>query len=73
MFLHCPLPPVCFNVEGAVRGKPDPTGIALNDKGVVLCLCSKGVAVRDSNEAEVLAIMEALRIYSRSFQLDSEE
>lgn len=63
MFLHCPLPPVCFNVEGA----------ALNDKGVVLCLCSKGVVVRDSNEAEVLAIMEALRIYSRSFQLDSEE
>lgn len=45
----------------------------LDDKGVVLCLFSKGVAVGDSNEAEVLAIMEALRIFSRSFQLDSEE
>lgn len=29
---------------------------------------SKGVWIRDSNEAEVLAILEALRIFSRSFQ-----
>ena len=28
---------------------------------------SKSVGVRDSNEVEVLAILEALRIFSRSF------
>lgn len=29
-----------------------------------MCLFSKGVGVRDSNETEVLAILEALRIFS---------
>lgn len=33
-----------------------------------MCLFSKGVGVRDSNETEVLAILEALRIFSESFQ-----
>ena len=55
---------------GAARGKPGPTGaggVLRNDKGVILSMFSKSVAVRDSNEAEVLAILEALRIFSRSF------
>lgn len=33
----------------------------------MLCLFSKGVGIGDSNEAEALAILEALRIFSRSF------
>eukprot|EP00268_Persea_americana_P021089 TRINITY_DN21101_c0_g1_i1.p1 TRINITY_DN21101_c0_g1~~TRINITY_DN21101_c0_g1_i1.p1 ORF type:complete len:199 (+),score=31.91 TRINITY_DN21101_c0_g1_i1:157-753(+) len=60
-----------FNVDGAARGKPGPAGIGgvlCDDKGVILCLFSKSVGVRDSNEAEVLAILEALRILSSSFQ-----
>ena len=39
-----------------------------NDKGEVFCLFFKGVGVRDSNEAGVLAILEALRIFSRLLQ-----
>lgn len=41
-----------------------------DDKGVILCVFSKSVGVRDSNEADVLAILEgsiALRIFFHSF------
>lgn len=37
-----------------------------DDQGVVLCLFSKGVGIKDSNEEGLLAT--ALRIFSRSFQ-----
>lgn len=37
-------------------------------KGVILCIFFKSIGVRDSNEAEVLIILEALRIFSPSFQ-----
>lgn len=60
-----------FNVDTVARGKHGPTGIGgvlYNDKGEVLCLFFKGVGVRDSNEAGVLAILEALRIFYRLFQ-----
>ena len=52
-----------LNVDGAVRGKSGPAGIGgvlRNDKGEVLLMFSKSVGIRDSNEAEVLAILEAL-------------
>ena len=59
-----------FNVDGATRGKLGPAGIGgvlRNDKGEVLLMFSKSVGIRDSNEAESLAILEALRIFSTSF------
>lgn len=51
-----------FNIDEAARGKSGPAGIGgflLNDKGVVLYMFSKQVEIRDSNEVEVLAILEA--------------
>ena len=62
-----------FNVDGTARGKRGQQvfgewGVLCNDKGVILCVFSESVGVRDSNEAEVLAILEALRIFSRSLQ-----
>ena len=54
-----------FNVDGATRDKPGLAGIGgvlRNDKDEVLLLFSKSVGIRDSNEVEVLAILEALRI-----------
>lgn len=59
-----------FNVDRAARCKPGLGGIGeemLNDKEEVLCLFSKGVGVKDCNEAEVLTILEALRIFPHSF------
>lgn len=56
-----------FNVDGASRGKPRPTGIRCvlhNSKGEVLLMFSKHVEVCDSNVVEVLAILEALRLFS---------
>ena len=38
-----------------------------NDKDEVLLMFPKSVGIRESNEAEVLAILEALRIFSASF------
>lgn len=34
----------------------------------ILCMFSKGTRIKDSNEAEVLAILEALRIFPHHFQ-----
>lgn len=50
-----------FKVDRATRGKSgavDVRGVLQNDKGV---------GVRDSSDAEVLAILEALRIFSQHF------
>ena len=48
-----------FNVKfGASMGKPR------NDKGKVLIMFSKHIGVCDSNEAEVLAILEAIHLFS---------
>ena len=52
-----------FNVDGAARGKPGPAGVGgvLRDhKGDVLLMFSKNVGIKESNETEVLAILEAL-------------
>lgn len=59
-----------YNVDGVAREKPEPTGIGgilYNSRVDVLISFSKSIEVRDSNETEVLAIHEALRIYSSSF------
>lgn len=60
-----------FNVDGASRGKPRSAAIGSifrNCKGEILFVSLKYVGIKDSNEAEVLAILEALRIFSRSFR-----
>lgn len=57
-----PIRALKFNVDGEAKGKPGPAGWwgALRDyKGVILCTFSKNVGIRESNEAEVLAILEA--------------
>ena len=59
-----------FNVDGASRGKPGLAGIGgvfRNSRGEILLIFSKHVSVCDSNEAEVLAILEDLRLFSRGY------
>lgn len=58
-----------FNVDGVAKGKPGPAGISgvLRDSGgLVLVMFSKHVGTMESNEAEVLAILEAVRIFASS-------
>lgn len=59
-----------FNVYGAAKGKLGPAGAAgvlRNNRGEVLCMFSKSLGVRDSNEAKVLAILEAMHIFLSLF------
>lgn len=61
-----------FNVDGATRVKPGLAGIRGTlriHKGKVLYMFSKHVGFKESNEAEVQAILEALRLYHSSYQL----
>lgn len=54
----------------AARGKPGLAGIGgklRKQNGEALCIISKQAEIKDSNQAKVLAILEALRIYSSSF------
>lgn len=56
-----------FNVDGVARGKPDPIGIGVvlrNHLGVVLAIFSIKAGRMESNEVEVLAILQALQIIS---------
>lgn len=69
-----PPPSSClkFNVDRAACGKPGPAsigGVLRNHKREVLYMFSKNMGVKDSNEAEVLAILEAIRICCRSFHI----
>eukprot|EP00268_Persea_americana_P009152 TRINITY_DN13625_c0_g1_i4.p1 TRINITY_DN13625_c0_g1~~TRINITY_DN13625_c0_g1_i4.p1 ORF type:complete len:159 (-),score=28.79 TRINITY_DN13625_c0_g1_i4:37-513(-) len=60
-----------FNVDGAAKGKPGLTGIEgvlRNHKGEVIYMFSKHVGINFSNETEVLARLEALRIYHTLYQ-----
>lgn len=61
-----------FNVDREARRKPGPAGIGAvlhNGDGMVLVMFSKHVGRMESNEAEVLAILEALQMFvSASFQ-----
>lgn len=62
-----------FNVDEAALDKPGPAGIGgvlRNHKGKILYMFSKNVGGKDSNEAEILAILEAFCIYGRSFQFN---
>ena len=59
-----------FNVDGAAREQSGPTGIGgvlQNSRGEFLLMFSKFVGDCDSNKAEVLAILEALRYFLRFF------
>lgn len=59
-----------FNVDGATKGKlglAHIVGVLRNHKGEVLYMFSKHVEIKDSNEVDVLAILEALRIYRSSY------
>ena len=61
-----PLGAFNFNVDGASRGKPGLAsigGVLRNHKGEVLYMFSKHVGIKDSNEMEVLTILEAPCIY----------
>lgn len=61
-----------FNVDREARGKLGPAGIGAvlhNGDGMVLVMFSTHIGRMESNEAEVLAILEALQIFvSTSFQ-----
>lgn len=60
-----------FNMDGAARGKLSPVycGVVRHSKGEdLLFLKHVGSDFRGYNEMEVLAILEALRLYSRAFR-----
>lgn len=57
-------------MDEAVRGKPGPAvvrGVLCNNDGKVLAMISKHVGCMESNEVEVVAILEALRLFASSF------
>ena len=57
-------------MDGAAKGKWGLAGIGgvlRNHKGEIIYMFSKHVGIKDSNEAEVLAILEALLIYRSSY------
>lgn len=59
-----------FNMDSAARCKPDPAGIGgvlQNHERQVLLTFPKSIGVRNLNEADVLTILEALRLYASSF------
>lgn len=59
-----------FDVAEAAQGKLGLAGIGgklRNQNGEALYIISKHDEIKDSNQAEVLAILEAVRIYSSSF------
>ena len=60
-----------FNVDAAAKGKLGLAGIGgvlRNHKGEVIYMFFEHVGIKDSNEVEVLAILEALRICHSSYQ-----
>lgn len=59
------------NVHGADTGKPEPVGtggILYNFRGQALFMFCISVGSKNSNAANILAILKALRIYSQDFQ-----
>lgn len=65
-----PLGVLKSNVNRAAGGKPglaDIGDVLCNSNGNVLFMFSKNVSVCDSNEANVLAILEALSCFSENF------
>lgn len=47
------------------KGKPEPagTGVLCNHKGKVVLVFSKHVGAKESNEAEIMALLEALHTF----------
>lgn len=69
------LPPLVgvlkFNVDGVARRKLGLVGIGRalhNDRVEILYMVFKSVGIKDSNDSEELMILEALRIFSCTFQ-----
>ncbi|XXG59908.1 hypothetical protein AAC387_Pa04g1911 [Persea americana] len=57
-----------FNVDGVSKGKSKQAsigGVLRNFKGGVIIMFSKHIGICDSNEAEVLATLEALQLFPR--------
>ena len=57
-------------MDGAARGKPGLAGtggVLCNHDGLTLLSFSTYIGVKDSNEAEIFAILEALRVYKVLF------
>lgn len=55
-----------FNVDGGAKGKPRQTGtrgVLHSSQREVLMLFSKHIVVKESNEAEVMAILEAIQMF----------
>lgn len=64
-----PFPPGVFklNADGASKGKLGPLGVGgilRNSKGRVLLMFFQSMGIQDSNETEVLAILEAIQLFS---------
>lgn len=60
-----PLNKVKWNVDGSSKWKPGPAGIGgilRNDQGITIALFAASVGIRDSNEAEFMAIVFALEM-----------
>lgn len=60
-----------FNIDGASKGKPGLVrirGIFCNSNSDVLFMFSKNVGVSESNEANALAILEALWCFTKYFE-----
>lgn len=58
-----------FNVDGDARGKPELAGVGqilCNSNVVVFIMLWKHMGYMDSNEGEVVAILEAIQIYNSS-------
>lgn len=54
-----------WDVDGSSKGKPGETGIEgvlKDDKGTIKCMFAPSVGMKDSNEAEFLAIVFALEL-----------
>ena len=66
MCSHAKISRQCPPLDGAASGRRNPAGIGVglcSNKGEVLVSFSKLVGVKDSNVAEVMAILEASRIF----------
>lgn len=51
-------------------GRLEVGGVLRNQNGEVLYMFSKHLGIKDSNEAEMMAILEALCIYCDTFQFN---
>lgn len=65
-----PMGALTLNVDGAARGKRGRAsigGVLCNHGNLILFSFSSFIGVKDLNEAEILAILEAIRLFNVSF------